>query len=125
MGRLLQTPIFPPPPYNAAGVNFWTVRFTEAVAAAFGDITNRIETLNQTEEEYGDFPDAGKTRTFYYDDTSGILYFDNGAWVAIGGPSIVEHISHNTGHPNIVVNSTEPADSTLDTNEGCFWYTLG
>lgn len=32
------------------------------------------------------------------------------------------HIGHNTGHPNVVVNASEPADSTLDTNEGCFWY---
>ena len=32
------------------------------------------------------------------------------------------HIAHNTGHPNVVVNASEPADSTLDTEEGCFWY---
>ena len=32
------------------------------------------------------------------------------------------HISDNTGHPNVVVNASEPADSTLDVNEGCFWY---
>lgn len=32
------------------------------------------------------------------------------------------HVGHNTGHPNTVVNASEPADSTLDTNEGCFWY---
>lgn len=124
MGRLLQTPIFPPPPYNKEGMSYWTVRFTEAVAAAFGDVTNRIENLNQTEGIMGDLPDAGENRVFYYDDTNGILYFDNGDWAAIGGPSVVEHISHNTGHPNIVVNATEPADSTLDVNEGCLWYVL-
>ena len=32
------------------------------------------------------------------------------------------HIAHNTGHPNQVVSSSEPADSTLDNLEGCFWY---
>ena len=32
------------------------------------------------------------------------------------------HISDNTGHPNIVVNASEPADSTLDIEEGVFWY---
>jgi len=34
------------------------------------------------------------------------------------------HLAHNTGHPNQVVSSSEPADSTLDTNEGAFWYEL-
>ena len=32
------------------------------------------------------------------------------------------HIADNTGHPNVVVNASEPADGTLDTEEGCFWY---
>lgn len=32
------------------------------------------------------------------------------------------HIADNTGHPNVVVNASEPADSTLDNEEGCFWY---
>ena len=35
---------------------------------------------------------------------------------------IDNHIDHNTGHPNQVVSSSEPADSTLDSLEGCFWY---
>lgn len=34
------------------------------------------------------------------------------------------HLAHNTGHPNQVVNATEPADSTLSINEGAFWYEL-
>ena len=121
MSRLLQTPIFPAPPYNQSGMSYWTVRFTEAVAAAFGDVTNRVENLNQTETTKGDIPDAGENRIFYYDETLETLFFDNGTWIEIGGPS---HIDHNTGHPNIVVHSTEPADSTLDVNEGCFWYVL-
>ena len=34
------------------------------------------------------------------------------------------HLVHHTGHPDVVVNATEPADSTLNSNEGCFWYEL-
>lgn len=34
------------------------------------------------------------------------------------------HLAHDTGHPNQVVNATEPADGTLSINEGAFWYEL-
>ena len=36
--------------------------------------------------------------------------------------TIDAHLAHNTGHPNSVVSSSEPADNTLDPNEGAFWY---
>ena len=45
----------------------------------------------------------------------------------IGSNSHVQldaHLAHKTGHPNQVVNATEPADSTLSINEGAFWYEL-
>lgn len=35
------------------------------------------------------------------------------------------HLAHNTGHPNSVVSSSEPADGTLNVNEGAFWYEAG
>ena len=45
----------------------------------------------------------------------------------IGSNSHVQldaHLAHKTGHPNQVVNATEPADSTLSVNQGAFWYEL-
>ena len=45
----------------------------------------------------------------------------------IGSNSHVQldaHLAHHTGHPDVVVNATEPADGTLNANEGCFWYEL-
>ena len=37
--------------------------------------------------------------------------------------AIDTHLAHNTGHPNSVVSASEPADGTLDANEGAFYYT--
>ena len=39
-------------------------------------------------------------------------------------PTIDTHLGHNTGHPNIEIYASEPADGTLDNNEGAFWYVI-
>jgi len=35
-----------------------------------------------------------------------------------------KHVDDNTGHVNSVISASEPADGTLDNNEGAFWYEL-
>ena len=53
--------------------------------------------------------------------------YDHTSLTTIGSNThaqIDSHLASNTGHPNQVVNSTEPADGTLSLNEGAFWYEL-
>ena len=53
--------------------------------------------------------------------------YDHTSLTTIGSNThaqIDTHLAHNTGHPNQVVNSTEPADGTLSIGEGVFWHEL-
>jgi hypothetical protein len=58
-------------------------------------------------------------------DITELATYDHTSLTTIGTNThaqIDTHIDDNTGHPNVVVNASEPADGTLDTEEGCFWY---
>ena len=51
--------------------------------------------------------------------------YDHTSLTTIGSNThaqIDTHLAHNTGHPNSVVSASEPADGTLDVNEGAFYY---
>ena len=113
--RNIQSPILPAPITRSDQLAFWSRQVTEAIVRSFDTFASRIETLNQTESSSsGGQPDAVNLRGFYYDETEGRIYFDDGDWNEIGGPG--------SASSKIIVASSEPADSELDANEGAFWY---
>ena len=114
--------------------------------SSFMSLLESVVFRNELEEfvaEGGDLFDHGDLsgltdddHTQYHNDTRALAWlgtrditdlgtYDHTSLTSVGTnthPQIDTHIADNTGHPNIVVSDSEPADGTLGTNEGAFWW---
>jgi hypothetical protein len=98
--RKLHTPILPTPPYSKEDTPYWAQRITEAITAAFDEYASRVEDLNTTDGGGGvdDRPEATNERKFWFDSTTGDLYFDNGSWNKVNDvPESLSAIGYPTG----------------------------
>lgn len=106
----------------------------EDYVGSAGDIIEHGELLGLTDDDHTQYLKekasggvAGEVPTHTHADAANAGTVDHTDLTTIGSNThsqIDTHLAHNTGHPNQVVNSTEPADGTLSINEGAFWYEL-
>lgn len=93
-----------------------------------GDLVDHGVLSGLTDDDHTQYhTDARASTWLATKDITDLGTYDHTSLTTIGTNThaqIDSHISHNTGHPNQVVSGSEPADGTLDANEGAFWYEL-
>ena len=93
-----------------------------------GDLVDHGALSGLTDDDHTQYhTDARASTWLATKDITDLGTYDHTSLTTIGTNThaqIDSHISHNTGHPNQVVSGSEPADGTLDANEGAFWYEL-
>jgi hypothetical protein len=91
-----------------------------------GDLIDHGELDGLTDDDHTQYHNDTRANTWLgTKDITDLGTYDHTSLTTIGTNThaqIDTHIAHNTGHPNEVVSASEPADGTLDPNEGAFWY---
>ena len=100
----------------------------EEYVSGAGDLIDHGELDGLTDDDHSQYHNDARALTWLgTTDITDHGTYDHTSLTTIGTKThaqIDAHLVHHTGHPDVVVNATEPADSTLNSNEGCFWYEL-
>lgn len=93
-----------------------------------GDLIDHGTLDGLTDDDHTQYHTDARANTWLATrDITDLGTYDHTSLTTIGvntHPVIDTHLAHNTGHPNQVVNASEPADGTLSVNEGAFWYEI-
>ena len=100
----------------------------ESYVGSAGDLVDHGELDGLTDDDHVAYHTDARALTWLgTTDITDHATYDHTSLTTIGTNTHAQvdtHLAHHTGHPDVVVNATEPADSTLNSNEGCFWYEL-
>lgn len=98
----------------------------EDYVADSGDLIDHGDLDGLTDDDHTQYHTTARANTWFgTKDVADLAGKSHTSLTSIGSNThtqIDTHIAHNTGHPNQKTYNAEPADGTLDNDEGVFWY---